>query len=436
MSTIPFTRRPRPFYGWTIVACAWLASFTTTTVNPLIFAFFITPMSESLDISRGTLVWGFTIRQIAGGLSAPVLGRLVDRYGTRWIGAGSGVLVGGVLIAFAFVSNIWALYALFLLSGLTGFGTIGANLLTIVPVTNWFVAKRGRAVSIASTGTMIGTASMTLAAALLIDSVGWQATWAIFGIAIIATILPTYLLFMRRRPEDMGLLPDGVAAPTPRADGVVVDAPPVEIDWTLRQAMRTRVLWAVIIALAISQFATGPLLLYRVAFWQDMGIAPAIIALGIAADPFTVTFSMMAFGLLAERVAIRWMGVVGAVWRGISVLPLWFAMGGAPGVFMHNVTWGTGSGSHIVLQNLLFPQYFGRTHQGAIRGFTAPLMISAGALGAPLAGYLLDAGLGYTALWQICFLLIVLPGVVFIFVRPPKPLPEMAPPDRVAEAPA
>ena len=104
---------------------------------------------------------------------------------------------------------------------------------------------------------------------------------------------------------------------------------------------------------------------------------------------------------------------------------------------MHNVTWGTGSGSHIVLQNLLFPQYFGRTQQGAIRGFTAPLMISAGAFGAPLAGYLLDAGLDFATLWQICFWLTVLPGLAFIFVRPPRPLPEMSmPKERVAEAPA
>ncbi|MSQ62189.1 MAG: MFS transporter, partial [Dehalococcoidia bacterium] len=228
MSTIPFTNRPRPFYGWAIVACAWIASFTTTTVNPLVFAFFIVPMSHSLDVSRGTLVWGFTIRQVAGGLSAPFLGRLVDRYGTRWIGAASGALVGGVLIGFAFVSNLWLIYGLFFLSGLTGFGTLGANLLTIVPVTNWFVAKRGRAVSIASTGTMIGTAAMTLAAALLIDSVGWRGTWAIFGTAIIVAVLPSYLLFMRRRPEDMGLLPDGAVAPTHSIDGVVAHASPVE----------------------------------------------------------------------------------------------------------------------------------------------------------------------------------------------------------------
>ncbi len=225
------------------------------------------------------------------------------------IGAGAGLLVGGVLIGFALTSNLWVIYALFVLSGLTGFGTLGANLLTIVPVTNWFIARRGRAVSIASTGTMLGTASMTLAAAFLIDSVGWRETWVIFGTAIILTIVPSYLLLMRRRPEDMGLLPDGAAAPTPRTDGVVVNAPPVETNWTLRQAMKTCVLWAVIVALAITQFATGPILLYRVAFWQDMGIAPGMIALGIAADSFTVTFSMMAFGLLAERVVVRWMGV-------------------------------------------------------------------------------------------------------------------------------
>ncbi len=175
-------KKPRAFYGWAIVVCAWLANFVTTPMNPLIFAFFIDPMSSELHVGRGTLVWGFTIRQIAGGVSAPLLGRIVDRYGSRWAGFVAGLVVGVVLIGFALTANLWLLYGLFFVSGLTGFATFGGNLLTIVPVTNWFVAKRGRAVAIAATGSMIGTATMTLLAAFMINTIGWRWGWAIFGI--------------------------------------------------------------------------------------------------------------------------------------------------------------------------------------------------------------------------------------------------------------
>jgi MFS family permease len=423
-------RRVPLFYGWRIVGCAWLANFVTTPMNPLIFAFFIDPMSNALDISRSTLVWGFTIRQILGGLSAPVLGRVVDRYGSRWAGFFAGLVVGLVLIGFALTSNLWVLYGLFAVSGLTGFATFGGNLLTTVPVTNWFVAKRGRAVAIAATGGMIGTATMSLLAALLINTIGWRWSWATFGIVALVGILPAYGLFMRRRPEDVGLLPDGAtpsSAQAASAKGGPQKAAQVEYDWTLREAVKTPILGAIVATFAITQFFLGPVLLYRVSFWNDQGISPSMIALGVAADPFTVTFAMLLFGFLAERVAVRWMGVIGGVWRGASLLPLWFGMSSAGSVFLHNVTWGIGSGANSVVQNLMFPQYFGRAHQGAIRGFTAPIMIAAGALGGPLAGYLLDAGLGFALLWQLCFWGILLPSLAFVYMTAPKrPTPAVA----------
>lgn len=430
------TSKPRFFYGWMIVACAWLANFVTTPMNPLIFAFFIDPMSNALDISRSTLVWGFTIRQILGGLSAPFLGRVVDRYGSRWAGFFAGLVVGLVLIGFALTSNLWVLYALFAVSGVTGFATFGGNLLTTVPVTNWFVAKRGRAVAIAATGGMIGTATMSLLAALLINTIGWRWSWATFGIVALVGILPAYALFMRRRPEDVGLLPDGTppgSAQVSSAKGGRQKAPEVEHNWTLGEAVKTPVLWAIVATSAITQFFLGPVLLFRVSFWNDLGISPSMIALGVAADPFTVTFSMLLFGFLAERVAVRWMGVIGGAWRGLSMLPLWFGMSGAGSVFLHNITWGIGSGSNSVVQNLIFPQYYGRTHQGAIRGFTAPIMIAAGALGGPLAGYLLDAGVGFAVLWQLCFWGILLPSLAFVFMKPPKRLPQPVAGDPVIE---
>ncbi|MBM3946277.1 MAG: hypothetical protein FJ315_02600 [SAR202 cluster bacterium] len=102
------------------------------------------------------------------------------------------------------------------------------------------------------------------------------------------------------------------------------------------------------------------------------------------------------------------------------MLPLWLGMSSGASVFIHNITWGIGSGSNSVVQNLIFPQYFGRAHQGSIRGFTAPIMIAAGAFGGPLVGYLLDAGVSFALLWQLCFWGILLPSFAFVFMTPPK----------------
>ena len=114
---------PRFFYGWIIVACTWLANFTTAGTNPLVFAFFIAPMTAELHVGRSELVIGITLRMIAGGLFAPVLGRIIDRYGARWPGVIAGAIVAVTLIGFSVASNIWTLYALFVLSGFSGFST-------------------------------------------------------------------------------------------------------------------------------------------------------------------------------------------------------------------------------------------------------------------------------------------------------------------------
>ena len=416
---------PRLFYGWVIVACVWLANFSTVSLNPLVFSFFLAPMTEDLGMSRSTLVWGITIRMVAGGFSAPYIGRLVDRYGARWIGAGSGVVVGLVLFGFAVTSNAWVFYLLFLLSGLSGFGLFGASILTVVPPSNWFVAKRGRAVSIASSGQLLGSAVFAILAALLIDAWGWRVTWAIFGAVALVGVVPAYAIFMRRSPEDMGLHPDGALTPrAPAMSAATATAParPIEeVHFTVGEALRTPVLWANLVALTMMSLCISPFLLYRNQYWATLGFSPAVIAIGVALDPAMVAVSSIAMGFVAERIPIRYTGVIGGVWRGFGMLPLTLGATWPASVVLHNVVWGIGSGTTQVFQNLIFPDYFGRAHQGAIRGAITPIMIIVGSLGGPLGGYLLDAGLPWSVFFWGIFIGVMIPSAAFYFMKPPRP---------------
>lgn len=422
------------FYGWVIVGVSWLANAVTSTMNPVVFSIFIVPMRQDLHISLSTLAWTVTLRQLSGGLVSPWMGRLVDNFGARWMGFFGGLLAGATLISLYFVDNIWTLYVLYALSGLGGFGTFGGNLLTTVPAANWFIAKRGRATSIAGTGVGLGTAAGVPIAQLLIHTLGWRWAWVIFGLAIWIVILPSYGLLMRRRPEDLGLYPDGASAQGASAGsreaGGIARPPPGEVNWTLGQALRAPVLWSVLLASTLYVFSTSAVLYLRVPFWNDRGVSPQALAWGVASDPFTVIFAMLLFGFLAERFPVRYMAVVGGVWRGISMVPLLAGGSRAGYVFFHNVTWGIGSGAMAATQNLVIPAYFGRMAQGAIRGVTAPVMIAAGALGAPVVGYMLDAGIGINFIWQLGLVMMVVSGLVFIFLKPPRWSPEL-----VASAP-
>ena len=414
------------YYGWVIVAVAWLANMVAATMNPVVFSIFIDPMREELGLSLSGIAWAISIRMLTGGVAAPFMGRLIDSYGARWLGFLGGLIGGAVLISLYFVDNIWLIYALFALSGISGFGTFGGQLLTIVPAANWFVAKRGRATSIAATGLGAGTALGVPLGLYLINTVGWRWAWVVFGVAIWVVILPGYAFLMRRRPEDLGLLPDGrqpQAEAAAAGDSSEAPAAPLaeEVNWTLGQAMRTPVLWFILLTLTVYMFSSSGVLFLRVPYWNELGVAAEHIALGVAADPFTVIFAMLLFGFLAERYPVRFMAVIGGIWRAISMVPL--AIGGAhaANVYIHNVTWGIGSGAFAASQNLMIPNYYGRMAQGAIRGISLPLMIAAGALGAPATAYLVDSGVGAGVIWQIGLWMMLAAGIVFFFLKPPKP---------------
>ncbi|MEK7778097.1 MAG: MFS transporter [Chloroflexota bacterium] len=435
-SPIPLPRGM--YYGWVIVWVSWLANMVTSTMNPVVFSIFIDPMRHDLDVGLSTLAWAVTVRQVSGGIAAPFVGRLVDLYGARWVGLFGAALAGAALVSLFFVHNIWVMYLVYGLSGLGGFGTFGGNLLTTVPAANWFIAKRGRATSIAGTGVGVGTALGVPIAQLLVHTVGWRWAWVIFGVAIWLVIIPAYGFLMRRRPEDLGVYPDGLSGPySSSGDGKAVEVARTgteEVNWSLGEAIRTPVFWFIMLALTAYMFSSSAVLFLRVPFWNKLGVSPATIAFGMAADPFTVIFAMLLFGLLAERFAVRYMAVVGGVWRGISMIPLIMGGSSALYLFSHSITWGIGSGANAAAQNLVIPGYFGRLSQGAIRGFSAPLMIAAGALGAPVVGYMVDAEMDVNLIWAISGGMMLFSGLAFLFLKPPK-LSQKQPPALVESVP-
>ncbi len=434
MAAAPPIRLPRGmFYGWVIVAISFWANWITAPLNPVVFSIFIVSIREDLHVSLGTLAWCITARQISAGISAPVLGHLVDRFGARWLGVVCAAWAAACLAGLSMATSITWMYALFFISGFAGFGVFGGGqILTGVPPANWFIVKRGRAVSYAQTGGGLGTASWVIISSVLVTTIGWRNAWLMNAVLIAVTLIPLYGLLMRRKPEDIGLYPDGAAAPVELATSRVGAAAPAttEANFTLREAMRTAPLWLITIAFMLHTFATNGILFSRVPFWTELGIAAPIIGVAVASDPFVVMLFTLVFGYMAERFPVRLITASGGAWRAISMLPLLFSGYGVAGVFTHNITWGVGSAGMGTGQNLVIPAYFGRQAQGAIRGFTSPIMIGAGALSAPITGGLLDAGFSHNLLFGIAGVMMFTAGVIFLFVMPPR-MPERAP---VAEA--
>ncbi len=426
--TTPSTKRPpirTPFfYGWVIVAVSFMGNWITAPLNPVVFSIFIVSLRDDLGVSLFMLSLCISLRQISAGVSAPVIGHLVDRFGSRWLGVWCSLWAGVCLCTLSYISDPNWMYVIFFISGFSGFGVFGGGqIVTGVPPANWFVRKRGRAVSVATMGGGLGTASWSFISQFLIMSIGWRETWFLYGIMIPAVLVPAYALLMRRNPEDAGLYPDGASTPPVELTAGMAGAPrqgASETNFTLKQAMRTSTLWLMTIAFMLHTFATNPILFLRVPFWTDAGVSPYWISLAVASDPFVVMLFTLIYGFIAERYPLKFITLNGGIFRALSMLPLMVVSPFAGWAFAHNIAWGVGSAGMGTGQNLAIPAYFGRRAQGAIRGFTAPIMIGAGAASTPLItmligwGYLTDrmvfiiaAGLMFTA------------GSLFLVMRTP-----------------
>ena len=195
------------YYGWVIFALANLPSFGARPVASVaVLSVFVIPMTEQFGWSRGLFSGAVSLGAVCGLLMSPFAGRLIDRYGSGLILAGCSAIVGTCAIGLAAVSQAWSFYAIYV-PGRAVFSS-PLELGTTTAISNWFVRRRPMALAWFGAVQGVGLGLLPLAAAMLIDSFGWQSAWLALGIFTIATGVLPPLLLMARRPEDMGLALD------------------------------------------------------------------------------------------------------------------------------------------------------------------------------------------------------------------------------------
>ena len=415
LPTVPIPIPSRLYYGWVVVAAGLAINMATSPLNPVIFSFFISPMSASTGWSLGTLSLAITFRLILSGLTAPLIGTTIDKFGPKWLGILAGFVAGGSLIGLFFTHQIWFLYLLFAISGCVGLGGgPGGNLLTLVPVAKWFIRQRGRATSIATTGMAVGTVLAIPATQWMIQNIGWREAWVVLGILVAIIIVPLSFLFLRGAPSDLGL--EIMEGKDKKAKVPII----IEDDWTAKEALRNPVSWIILTAYSVGGFALTGVLLHRVAYWESLGISPALVAFGTALDPLTFMFSVVLFGIIGERVKMQHLGLYGGLVFTLSMVAIITSTGQTYTIIVHNIVWAAGGGAYITTNNLIWPNYFGRKFLGTIRGIVYPIQVAATGLGPPVYGFLLDSGVAPKSLWVISALLFTIAGLLLFLAKPPQ----------------
>lgn len=423
------------YYGWVIVAGLMAVGAVSSGMGGVNLGLFIKPMRDELGIGTSIFGWAQTARIIGFAASGWIIGRLIDKHGGRLLLAIAGVLAGAAMFALAQVQEGWQIVLVFFVVGFTGIQGGGASLFTSVPLSNWFMRRRGQAMSIAFIGMPIGIFIFAPLSQLLIDEVGWRDTWLILGVGAAVVIVLVALLIVRRRPSDMGLAIDGVEpapAPVTSASSVRMPAFVDQVSWTRQEALRSSTFWRLTAIDGLRMLAMSSVGIFRVPFFiDDKGLDAHVVAFSLSAEAVFAVFVSLPTGWAVDRYQPRYVAAVSTACMILGFL-LTMTASSIVHVFAATSVFGLGIASFIICQNSVWPAYFGHVNIGSIRGASTPIMLIFSAIGAPLTGMSRDWTGSFVYAWLIGTLCLAIAFCLLLITprpvrNPEAPRPEPAP---------
>lgn len=384
-----------------MVVIVALGGFSASTEALPVLGIFLKPVSAEFGWSRAAFTTPIMLGGLLGSVAALLTGPLVDRFGSRWALVGAFGILGLSFILMAAMEELWHYYVIQMIARSMNTGVMAVASAVIIP--NWFIVRRGRAFSLGNLGFPIGASVIPLFVQFLISTSGWRTAALGVGILIWVVSMAPAAAFLRRRPEDMGLLPDGrpadSAAREPTAPNVSPSAS-LDVSLTLAQAFREPSFYLLSLAGFFWWFGRGGVVLHVVSYFTDGGISASLAVMALVIHSATGAGGVLLAGFLRDRYDIRVVLIVvfmlTAAGTGLllAVGPAWLAL-------TWGVLYGVVQGSSVPLQRLMYADYFGRRHLGSIEGVVRAAQNIAQAAGPLVAALAFDATDSYRAIFTV-----------------------------------
>ena len=419
LETKPISRQPplqtRFFYGWLMVLVSGMGIFFSGPGQTFSNSVFIESYMQDFNISQTYLSFIYSIATLTSGLLLFFVGRLVDKFGRRLMMTLAALMLGVACFYNSFVTGPMMLFFGFFMVRYFGQGSM-----TLIPntlVSQWFYKYRGRALSFAGLGGLIGAASFPPLINWLIEAYGWQYTWRILGIILIVFFTPIALYFVRNRPEDVGLLPDGMKEEINQNIGVTPRK--FEVSWTLSEAIRTRAFWFIMICGTIPAMINTGITFQIFSILGEKGISRMETAFVLSLIPIVSFSCSLVSGFLVERVKAHLMLSLAFAISTITPLLLIYAQSYTP-VLLFAVAWGVTQGFMNIPMGILWPNYFGRRYLGSIQSVTHAAGIIGSAIGPIQFGWAYDQFGSYTGVLIFSSVIWAIGSMLSLFASPPQ----------------
>ena len=395
------------YYGWVVLACVACACLSRAGPAVATLSMFVTPMTAEFGWSRTAISGAVSLGGVLAALTSPLIGSYLDARGPRLVLALAVLATGIALMLLSQIGSLLGFYLFYCIARMNWAGPYDLGIHGAV--SNWFVAKRAWAASLAQLAQTIGLIVMPFVAFTLIEGQGWRTGWLVIGGIVLAVgFLPGWLL-MIRRPEDIGLLPDGVVRTLPgtSSDGSAASQAE-QPSYTRAEALRSPAFWTLSLFTALIYPVQAGMSLHQPAHLIESGLTPRDAA--IAVSLFTVASAITGFSYgflsrwLSVKVALAGAGCILAS----SAATMMFATS-LPVAVLAGALFGFGIGGVHVILPVAWADYFGRRSFGAIRGVALSIQVVAQACGPLLSGILRDVTGTYQASLA-CFLTLSLAG--------------------------
>lgn len=394
-----------------------LTLFLSTSAQTYGFSVFIDPMLAEFGWSRSLISSAYTAATLISAAVVFLGGNLIDRFGYRRAMVTTTVTYVFALFFMGSVFNPLSLVLAFTLLRCTG-----ASVLTLTGrtlVSQWFVRRRGRAVSVVNLGKMLGMGILPAANAVIITQSGWRDAWRLNGV-LVAVLIPIALWFVHSRPEDLKQYPDGE-----RPDATLTTSGPAvsgeQYSWTLREALRTRTMWLLLALNFVPAMITNGLSFHQISILTERGLSSTAAATTFAIESaIALPITLMA-GWLIDRAGPRPILALGQAALLSTLVWLTF-VDSAETAVVFGVFRGLTSGVWILATEVSWPTYFGRYHLGSIMGMNFSLSFIGVAIGPLPFGLIYDAFGSYDyAIWGFAVLPVLTIGAALLAKPPGTP---------------
>ncbi|WP_044640390.1 MFS transporter [Risungbinella massiliensis] len=367
-------------YAWIVLLLTFFALLAVQGVR-LSFGAFIEPWEKDFSMDRGTISLISTLSFLVYGISQPVIGRLVDRFGTRTIISYSTLLVGISILFTYFVTSPWQLFILYGVVASIGVGG-ASNVAATVVVTNWFNEKRGLAFGMIEAGFGAGQMLLVPGSLLLIHWFDWKVTVVILGIFLMLFVFPIVLWFLRNHPSEKNLQPIG-------GDGkeeAKSEEDQKNGSYANSRAFRTRKFWFLIFPFFICGFTTTGLMdTHLIPYSHQHGFSTGVTSAAISLLAGFNIVGILVSGIIADRWSNRKMLFLLYATRALAFVILIYSH--QPYLLLvFSILFGLVDFATVAPTQMLATQYFQKYSIGFIIGWLFLSHQIGSALGAYLPG--------------------------------------------------